>query len=141
MTFNKSTSIGFIGAGAVGGSLAVALHNAGYPVVAVASRTHASAETFAARIPGCAPYRSLQKLADSVGFVFINNIRRRDRPGLRLHPMERGPGRRALLGRDRDSTRFRARSKVARPPARFTLSRHSHRSKRACRTYPARPLE
>ena len=70
-TFDKSTPIGFIGAGAVGGSLSVALHNAGYPVVAVASRTHASAQTFAARIPGCAPYRSLQKLADSVGFVFI----------------------------------------------------------------------
>ena len=68
---DKSTPIGFIGAGAVGGSIAVALHNAGYPVVAVASRTHASAQTFADRIPGCVPYRSLQKLADSVGFVFI----------------------------------------------------------------------
>ena len=70
-TFDKSTSIGFIGAGAVGGSLAGALHNAGYPVVAIASRTYASAERFAARIPGCVPYRSPQKLADSVGFVFI----------------------------------------------------------------------
>ena len=70
-TFDKSTSIGFIGAGAVGGSLSVALHDAGYPVVAVASRTRASAETFASRIPGCTPYRSFQKLADSVGFVFI----------------------------------------------------------------------
>lgn len=68
---DKSTSIGFIGAGAVGGSLAVALHNAGYPVVAVASRTHASAQSFADRIPGCVPYRSFQKLVDSVGFVFI----------------------------------------------------------------------
>ena len=70
-TFDKSTTIGFIGAGSVGGSLAVALHNAGYPVTAVASRTYASAETFAARIPGCVPYRSLQKLVDSAGFVFI----------------------------------------------------------------------
>ena len=69
--FDKSTSIGFIGAGAVGGSLSVALHNAGYPVVAVASRTHTSAETFATRVPGCTPYHSFQKLADSVGFVFI----------------------------------------------------------------------
>ena len=69
--FDKSTSIGFIGAGAVGGSLAVALHNAGYPVVAVASRTHASAQTFAARVPGCTPYRSIQKLVDSAGFIFI----------------------------------------------------------------------
>ena len=71
MTFDKSTSIGFIGAGSVGGSLAVALHDAGYPVIAVASRTRASAEKFAARVPGCVAYRSLQKLVDSVGFVFI----------------------------------------------------------------------
>ena len=70
-TFDKSTTIGFIGAGAVGGSLAVALYNAGYPVVAVGSRTFASAERFASRVPGCAPYRSLQRLVDSVGFVFI----------------------------------------------------------------------
>ena len=68
---DKSTPIGFIGAGAVGGSLAVALHNAGYPVVAAASRTHASAQALADRIPGCVPYRSLQKLVDSAGFVFI----------------------------------------------------------------------
>ena len=67
----KATPIGFIGAGAVGGSLAVVLHNAGYHIVASASRTHASAQSLAARIPGCAPYRNFQKLIDSVGFVFI----------------------------------------------------------------------
>ena len=55
----------------MGGSIAVALHGAGYPVVSVASRTLASAETFAARIPGCTPYRSLQRLVDSAKFVFI----------------------------------------------------------------------
>ena len=69
--FDKSTTIGFIGAGAVGGSLAGALHDAGYPVVAVASRTYASAEAFVARIPGCVPYSSPQTLVDSVGFAFI----------------------------------------------------------------------
>ena len=69
--FDKNTTIGFIGAGAVGGSLSIALHRAGYPVVAVASRTQTSAETFASRIPGCTPYRSPQKLADSAGFVFV----------------------------------------------------------------------
>jgi predicted short-subunit dehydrogenase-like oxidoreductase (DUF2520 family) len=68
---DKTTPIGFIGAGAVGGSLAVALHNAGYPVVAVASRTHASAQSLADRIPGCVPCRSIQTLIDSAGFVFI----------------------------------------------------------------------
>ena len=70
-TFDKSTTIGFIGAGAVGGSLAGALSDAGYPVVAVASRTYASAAAFAARIPGCAPSGSSQNLVDSVRFVFI----------------------------------------------------------------------
>ena len=60
-TFDKSTSIGFIGAGAVGGSLAGALHDAGYPVVAVASRTFASAETFASRIPDCVPIQSVSR--------------------------------------------------------------------------------
>ena len=69
--FDRATPIGFIGAGAVGGSIGVALHEAGYPVVSVASRTHASAQAFAARIPGCVPYRSIQKLVDSVGFAFI----------------------------------------------------------------------
>ena len=68
---NRITTIGFIGAGAVGGSLSIALHHAGYPVAAVSSRTHASAETFASRIPGCTLYRSSQKLVDSVGFVFV----------------------------------------------------------------------
>ncbi len=69
--FDKNTTIGFIGAGAVGGSLSLALHRAGYPVVGVASRARASAEAFASKISGCAPYRSPQKLADSAGFVFI----------------------------------------------------------------------
>ncbi len=69
--FDGSTPIGFIGAGAVGGSLSLALHAAGYPVVSVASRTRASSQTFASRIPGCVPYKSLQKLVDSARFVFV----------------------------------------------------------------------
>ena len=67
--FNKTSTIAFIGAGAVGGSLALALHRARYPVVAVASRTQASAETFASRIPGCTPYRSPQKLAEQIADI------------------------------------------------------------------------
>ena len=69
--FNKSTPIGFIGAGAVGGSLSVALRRAGYPVVAVASRTTASARAFAERLPGCAVHDDMQGVADSADFVFI----------------------------------------------------------------------
>ena len=69
--FDKSTPIGFIGAGAVGGSLSVALKNAGYPVVAVASRTPASARAFAERLPGCAVLDDMQGVADCADFVFI----------------------------------------------------------------------
>ena len=69
--FNKTSPIGFIGAGAVGGSLSVALVRAGYPVVAVASRTPASARAFAERLPGCAVHDDMQGVADSADFVFI----------------------------------------------------------------------
>ncbi len=69
--FTKSTPIGFIGAGAVGGSLAAALSGAGYPVVAVASRTPESARKFAARLPDCAVQPHMQGVADRADFVFI----------------------------------------------------------------------
>lgn len=69
---NKSSRIGFIGAGKVGGSLAVAMSNVGYPVVAVASRTPASAEAFAARIDDCTPYAALQDAVDASDMLFIS---------------------------------------------------------------------
>lgn len=68
---DKTSKIGFIGAGRVGGSLAVAMSQAGYSVVAVSSRTPASAEQFAARIDGCAAYTSFQAAADASDMVFI----------------------------------------------------------------------
>jgi predicted short-subunit dehydrogenase-like oxidoreductase (DUF2520 family) len=70
--FDKKTTIGFIGAGNVGGSLAVAMSNAGYPVVAAGSRTFASAKIFADRISGCIAYENIQDVADRVDFVFIS---------------------------------------------------------------------
>ncbi len=70
-SLDKSARIGFIGAGRVGGSLAVAISHAGYPVVAVSSRTPASAEAFAARIDGCASYADLQNVVDTSDMVFI----------------------------------------------------------------------
>ena len=70
--FDKTTTIGFIGAGTVGGSLAVAMSNAGYPVTAVGSRTLASARTFAGRISGCTAYEDIQEVADRTDFVFIS---------------------------------------------------------------------
>ncbi len=71
ISLGKSSRIGFIGAGRVGGSLAVAMSQAGYPVVAVASRTPASAERFARRIDGCAAHTSYQEAVDFSDMLFI----------------------------------------------------------------------
>ena len=68
---SRESKIGFIGAGLVGGSLAVALAGAGYPVVAVASRTRASAVGLAARIHGCAVYALPQEVVDASDVVFV----------------------------------------------------------------------
>jgi predicted short-subunit dehydrogenase-like oxidoreductase (DUF2520 family) len=62
--------IGFIGAGRVGGALAIALHQAGYAVVAVASRSSESAAGLAAHIPGSISV-SPQEVADLCDLVFI----------------------------------------------------------------------
>ncbi len=71
ITLDKAARIGFIGAGKVGGSLGVAMARAGYAVVAVASRTQASADGFAARIEGCAAHPTFQDVADVCDMVFI----------------------------------------------------------------------
>lgn len=70
--FDQQTTIGFIGAGAVGGALAVALTQAGYRVVAVASRTFTSAQGLAHRLAGCAAYASAQQVVDACEIVFIS---------------------------------------------------------------------
>ena len=70
--FDRTSPIGFIGAGAVGGSLAVCLSRAGYRVAAVASRTFASAQQFAGRIDGCQAYRTAQEAADAARLVVIS---------------------------------------------------------------------
>ena len=63
-------NVGFIGAGAVGATLAQAMHRCGYSVRAVASRTAASAEHLAAEIPGC-DAASPQDVADRCDTVFL----------------------------------------------------------------------
>lgn len=73
-TFDRTSRIAFIGAGKVGGSLAVSLANQGYPVVAAASRTFASAQGLAARIKGCVAYPTLQEAASASDVVFISTI-------------------------------------------------------------------
>ena len=69
--FTIKSRLGFIGAGVVGGSLAVALSNAGYAVASVASRTFSSARLFASRLPECEALTELQDVVDGTDFVFI----------------------------------------------------------------------
>ena len=70
-TFGKNSSIGFIGAGNVGTSLAVALHNKGYNVASVASRTFESALNFSCEIQDCNPERNIQKTVNVSEVVFV----------------------------------------------------------------------
>jgi len=68
--FHMDRDISFIGAGRLATGLALACARAGLKVVAVASRSPASAQRLAARIPACAAM-SAQQAADRAGLVFI----------------------------------------------------------------------
>ena len=63
--------IGFIGAGTVGTALALRLQERGYAVVAVSSRTQASAQKLAQAVPGCQAYADAQAVAEAAELVFI----------------------------------------------------------------------
>ncbi|MDP2918809.1 MAG: DUF2520 domain-containing protein [Dehalococcoidia bacterium] len=63
--------LGFIGAGTVGNALAIRLSEKGYSVVAVSSRTRASAEKLAQAVKGCQVYNTSQEVADAADLVFI----------------------------------------------------------------------
>ena len=63
--------IGFVGAGAVGTALALALSQRGYAVRAAASRTHASALRLAARVPGVEACHDAQDVVDRCATVFL----------------------------------------------------------------------
>jgi predicted short-subunit dehydrogenase-like oxidoreductase (DUF2520 family) len=65
------TNAGFIGAGTVGTALAVRLRGKGYGVVAVASRTRASAQRLAGMVDGCRVCDHPQAVADAADLVFI----------------------------------------------------------------------
>jgi predicted short-subunit dehydrogenase-like oxidoreductase (DUF2520 family) len=62
--------IGFIGAGRVGGALAISLQRAGYAVVAIASRTREAANVLADILPDCVSV-SPQEVVDLSDIVFI----------------------------------------------------------------------
>jgi predicted short-subunit dehydrogenase-like oxidoreductase (DUF2520 family) len=64
-------TIGFIGAGITGTSLAVRLQRHGYRIIAVSSRTFASAERLARRIDGCRVYNTAQEVANEAQLIFI----------------------------------------------------------------------
>jgi predicted short-subunit dehydrogenase-like oxidoreductase (DUF2520 family) len=64
-------SIGFIGAGKVGSSLAFNLSRAGYHVAVVADRDSAAADRLAGSLEGCLPFQSAQDAADRAELVFI----------------------------------------------------------------------
>lgn len=68
---SRDLDIGFIGIGVLGKGLPLALAERGYRVVGAYSRSQASAQWLADRIPGCAVYASAQELSDAAGLVFI----------------------------------------------------------------------
>lgn len=71
MTEKRLPRLGFIGAGVTGHAFARCLHEAGYPVVAVASRSFESAQALAARIEGCRAFPEPQAVADAADLVII----------------------------------------------------------------------
>jgi len=64
-------TIGFIGAGTTGTALSVRLTRKGYRVIAVSSRSLASAEKLAKRLRRCQAYKTTQEVVDAAQFVFI----------------------------------------------------------------------
>ena len=65
-----SGSIGFVGTGALGSTLARAMQQVGYHVTAVASRTNASSERLAKELDNCEA-STLQDVADRCDAVFL----------------------------------------------------------------------
>jgi predicted short-subunit dehydrogenase-like oxidoreductase (DUF2520 family) len=63
--------VGIIGAGAVGTALGAALHRAGWPVVAVASRDEARRERFRSLVPGSRAFAEAPALLDEVELIFL----------------------------------------------------------------------
>jgi predicted short-subunit dehydrogenase-like oxidoreductase (DUF2520 family) len=69
--FPERPRVAFVGAGRVARALARGFARAGYPVVAVASRSAASAAQLAAAIPGCRAEREAQAAVEAADLVFL----------------------------------------------------------------------
>ena len=67
----KGQKIGFLGAGRTATALALGLSNAGYVVTATASRSLASAQALAARLPGCQAMADQAELLHRCDVVFL----------------------------------------------------------------------
>lgn len=70
-TPQQAFSIGFIGCGRVAATLAPAMAQAGFRVVALSSRRLGSAQTLAAQIADCRAYADAQSAADASDVVFL----------------------------------------------------------------------
>ena len=69
--FNNQISIGIVGAGAVGGALAISLNSAGYNVSNVASRSIESSNRLAEQIQSLNSFGTIQEVAKCSDLVFI----------------------------------------------------------------------
>ncbi|MBK50276.1 MAG: DUF2520 domain-containing protein [SAR202 cluster bacterium] len=71
MRLSKQSHIGFIGAGKVGTSLAIALDQANYNVTGAYSKSISSANNVSAAISNCQTYQDIQALASNCEVLFI----------------------------------------------------------------------
>ena len=71
MRLSKKSPVGFIGAGKVGTSLAIALHKAGYNVIGSNSKSISSANNLSSTIPNCRTYSNIKDIASNCEVLFI----------------------------------------------------------------------
>ena len=67
----KSYRIGIVGAGALGGALAIALYKKGFSVTKIFSRSESSIKKLCSRIDGSSLSKSVQEVSDNADIIFI----------------------------------------------------------------------
>ena len=67
----KSLKIGIIGAGALGGSIALALSSLGYEIPLIFSRSQSSADYLSSKLKGSKSANSYQDISDECSVIFI----------------------------------------------------------------------
>ena len=71
MSLSSLPRLGFVGAGRLAHCLAHGFSRAGYPVTAIASRSHASAQALATQFGHCTAYDDPQQVVDAADIVFL----------------------------------------------------------------------